>query len=70
MTELGYSALHTALDRAMQAHPPTGKERALHPDADALAGLWARMLLERLDAVPLDTVKPAVRAAFERWRGD
>lgn len=68
MTDLTYPALHTALARVMDAHPPSGAEYALHPDANALAGLWARMLLERIESVPFDTVKPTVRAAFERWR--
>ena len=68
MSDLTYPALHTALARVMDAHPPSGAEYALHPDANALAGLWARMLLERIESVPFDTVKLTVRAAFDRWR--
>ena len=39
MTDLSYPALHTALARVMDAHPLSDAEYALHPDANALAGL-------------------------------
>lgn len=63
LPRLAYSAC------ACHGRAPTigRREYALHPDANALAGLWARMLLERIESVPLDTVKPAVRTAFDRW---
>ena len=42
----------------------------MHADANVMAGLWAQMRVDRIDAVPLASVKPDVLAAWERWRAD
>ena len=67
---LSFRAIDAALTRCMEAHPPEGLERRMHPDANTMAGLWAQMLVDRIDAVPLASVKPDVLAAWERWRAD
>ena len=67
---LSFRAIDAALTRCMEAHPPEGLERRMHPDANTMAGLWAQMLVDRIDAVPLASVKPDVLAAGERWRAD
>ena len=64
---LKLSDLHTALDRCMRAHPPEGKELSLHPDANALADVWARMLVERVEAVASADLKPRVLEVYGRW---
>jgi hypothetical protein len=52
----------------MEAHPPEGLERRMHPDANTMAGLWAQMLVDRVDTVPRAGINPDVMAALERWR--
>ncbi len=59
--------LYRALERCMAAHPPNGTDHHLHPDANALADLWAPMHLGRLESMPLEAVAPHVREAYGRW---
>ena len=66
-TVLKLSDLHNALDRCMRAHPPEGIERSLHPDANTLADVWARILVERIDTVPMDGLKPRVLEVYRQW---
>jgi len=54
----------------MRAHPPSGLELSLHPDASALADLWAHMLLHRLDNVPAVEISYKTMVAFERWSAE
>ena len=61
-------AIDAALTRCMEAHPPEGLERRMHPDANTMAGLWAQMLVDRVDTVPRAGINPDVMAALERWR--
>lgn len=60
--------LFAALSRCMAEHPPEGLEKAMHPDADRMAGLWAVMHLENIETVPLANVKPQVLQAFGNWQ--
>lgn len=64
---LTFEALHAALSRCMEAHPPDGAELRLHPDANTLAGLWGLMSYEKTQAVPVEQVKPSVMEAYRRW---
>ena len=66
-TVLMLADLQKALDRCMRAHPPEGIERSLHPEANALADVWARMLVERIDTVPTADLKPRVLEVYGRW---
>lgn len=59
--------LQRALDRCMQAHPPSDVELILHPDANAMADVWAVMLLERRSEAPLSEVPAHVLEAYRRW---
>lgn len=65
---LAREALQQALSRCMATHPPEGLEYRMHPDANRMADLWAAMLVERIDSVPVDGVDHRVIEAFERWR--
>ncbi len=60
--------LQGALARCMEAHPPQGLERALHSDADRLAGLWGLMIYERSADISVDQVEPEVRDVYRRWK--
>ena len=65
---LSFRAIDAALTRCMEAHPPEGLERRMHPDANTMAGLWAQMLVDRVDTVPRAGINQDVMAALERWR--
>jgi hypothetical protein len=66
--EITLVELQKALIRCLTAHPTDTAEFALHPDASTLCGPFAEMRHFRLEAIPIDEVKPAVREAFNRWR--
>lgn len=62
-------ALQAALDRCMEAHPPSGHAHEMHPDANRMADLWASMVYTGCQAVDVSTVKPAIIEAYLRWSG-
>lgn len=65
---LSFADLNAALTRCMTTHPPVGLELAMHPDAICMAELWAPMVLQRMESVPVATVGEKVLAAFQRWQ--
>jgi hypothetical protein len=75
-TGITYVELERALDRCMKQHPPSAPGFIMHPDANAMGGLFAAMLLQERPAgvllqhlsAQVDQVKPAVLEAFGRWR--
>lgn len=64
---LTFVELDAALARCMAAHPPSGVELALHPDASRMADLWAQMFLSREDVCEWVSVDTRVAKAFESW---
>lgn len=66
-TELTHKQLQVALDRCMKHHPPVAPEFVMHEDANRIADLWVPMLLDRVESIPLDQVKPAALDAIRRW---
>lgn len=66
---LSFEALDGALSRCMATHPPEGMERRLHPDANSMSGLWARMVVNRIETVPLVDVGVSTLDALSRWSG-
>ncbi|PZQ76872.1 MAG: hypothetical protein DI563_05705 [Variovorax paradoxus] len=67
MSQLHFAQLNAALSRCMAEHPPEGQEHRLHADANLMGGLWARMVVERLDTVDLVDVDVRVQQAIELW---
>lgn len=66
---LSFEALDGALSRCMAAHPPEGVERRLHPDANSMSGLWAQMVVNQVESVPLADVGAGTLEALSRWGG-
>ena len=64
---LSFAAIHAALSRCMQEHPPQGLERSLHPDADALASKWALMSYLNETEIALRGLDETFLQAFSRW---
>lgn len=48
--------------------PSTGEERALSPEVNGLAKLYALMIFHRQKAMSLETVDPACLQLIEGWR--
>lgn len=64
---IAYDDLARALDRCMKEHPPTAPEFVMHPDANQMSNLFARMLVEGFQSAPLESVKPGILDAYRRW---
>jgi hypothetical protein len=52
--------------RAMR--PSTGEERALSPEVDLLATVYAIMIFNRSRSLPLDSLDAPTRQVLENWR--
>lgn len=65
---LDFQSLNTALTNCMAAHPPVAPEFRMHPDAHAMSGPWATMVIQRHESLPLHEIKQPVLEAIERWK--
>ena len=45
----------------------TAPEFVMHPDANQMSNLFARMLVEGFQSAPLESVKPGILDAYRRW---
>lgn len=48
--------------------PSTGEERALSPEVNGLAKLYALMIFHRQKATPLAAIDPVCQQLIEHWR--
>jgi hypothetical protein len=48
--------------------PSAGEERALSPEVNELATVYALMIFNRANTLPLDSVDQAPRQLIEAWR--
>jgi hypothetical protein len=48
--------------------PATGEERALSPEVNALADVYALMIFQRTPSYPLDMLAPEALALIDSWR--
>jgi hypothetical protein len=62
-----YQALQHAIERCITAHPASGRDLVLHPDASVLCDILGEMIYRRLDEIPEHVVQGEHRDAFERW---
>ncbi|HWV63505.1 MAG TPA: DUF3717 domain-containing protein [Oxalicibacterium sp.] len=60
--------LEDAINYWRTARPSTGEERALSPEVDNLAELYALMIFHGNKAVPLESAPSACRQLIEAWR--
>ncbi len=60
--------LEAAINRARTAQPASGAESSLGRDVSVLAGLYGRMIWERLERLDTDEISAPERAALNRWR--
>lgn len=72
-TTIRFSDLTVAIDRCMQAHPPTGAELRLHPDANAMAELFGHMTwfnLQEMEQSEVEALGSKILPALTRWSID
>jgi hypothetical protein len=67
MTTISIAQVEAAINRARTAHPACGAESVLSLELSALAGLYGRMIYERLDRVDVEPLSAAERVALELW---
>lgn len=56
-----------ALGACCKQHPPKENDYRLHPDAGALAEVYAIMVFQHDAAIEVEALMPEQRAAYERW---
>jgi hypothetical protein len=60
--------LEEAINYWRTARPSTGEERALSPEVNVLANVYAMMIFNRLTGIDANTVEPACLQLIDAWR--
>jgi hypothetical protein len=60
--------LEQAINHWRTLRPSTGEERALSPEVNALANVYAMMIFNHVKSTPFDTLDPVCRKLIEAWR--
>ncbi len=66
--DLTLNELEQAINYWRRVRPATGEERALSPEVNVLADVYALMIFRRAHACPLDTLSTDARALIVAWR--
>jgi hypothetical protein len=65
--DISLTELENAINEWRARRPSTGEERALSPEVNALAGIYAQMIYHRQTSLPLASLDPVVRQLLEAW---
>jgi uncharacterized protein DUF3717 len=60
--------LEQAINYWRSLRPSMGEERALSPEVNTLATIYAMMIFNQTKVVPLDMVSQAAQQLLESWR--
>lgn len=66
--DLTLNELEQAINYWRRVRPATGEERALSPEVNVLADVYALMIFRRVQTCPLDTLAPDALALVDAWR--
>lgn len=66
--DLTLPELEQAINYWRALRPSTGEERALSPEVNALATVYAMMIFERVKTVPLKSLPTAAQQLLDSWR--
>ncbi len=66
--DLTLTELEQAINYWRRVRPATGEERALSPEVNALADVYALMIFQRTSSCPLDMLAPEALALIDSWR--
>ncbi|NEX63803.1 DUF3717 domain-containing protein [Noviherbaspirillum galbum] len=61
--------LEQAINYWRAARPSQGEERALSPEVNTLATVYAMMIYHQSKALPIEALEPAARQLIDTWRG-
>jgi hypothetical protein len=67
-TTISLTDLESAINYWRIQRPATGEECALSPEVNALADVYAIMIIDHLHAIAIETMPPQSRQLFEQWR--
>jgi hypothetical protein len=66
--DITLNELEQAINYWRTIKPSTGEERALSPEVNALANVYAGMIFNHLKTSPLDTLQPMCVTLISTWR--
>lgn len=66
--EITLTELEDAINYWRSVRPASGEERALSPEVDTLASVYATMIFHRLKSMRLDEVDDKARQLLGAWR--
>jgi hypothetical protein len=66
--DLTLSELEQAINYWRTLRPSTGEERALSPEVNALAAIYALMIFQRSKTIPLASLPTAAQQLLDSWR--
>jgi len=61
--------LEEAINYWRTLRPSIGAERALSPEVNSLASVYAMMIFDHREAKPLEELNSTCRQLIEHWRG-
>ena len=66
--EITLSDLEQAINHWRHRRPSTGEERALSPEVNILAKVYALMIFHQQKSIRLDSIEPAARQLIDAWQ--
>lgn len=66
--DLTLTQLEEAINYWRNMRPATGEERALSPEVNTLANVYALMIFEHLKSLPMTLLDSHARQLLEDWR--
>jgi hypothetical protein len=60
--------LEQAINYWRSLRPSRGEERALSPEVNALATVYALMIFKQVKAIPIEAIDDTSRQLLETWR--
>ncbi len=67
-SEMTLTELEQAINYWRMQRPSVGEERALSPEVDVLATIYALMIFNRVKSLPVEQVDEAALQLLDAWR--
>jgi len=67
--DITLTELEQAINYWRALRPSHGEERALSPEVNALAAVYALMIFNRARSIPFESLNQPVRQLLDAWRG-
>lgn len=65
--DISLTELENAINEWRARRPSTGEERALSPEVNALASIYALMIYHHRSSIPLDSCNAYARELLQEW---